>query len=67
LICEFVDDDIDFVLFDDGDKSGLLELRLKLLLLFGNDKTLELTSLSIPVASISLKKKLNKILLSINH
>jgi hypothetical protein len=56
LIWEFVDDDIDLVLFDDGDKSGLLELRLKLLLLFGNDKTLELTSLSIPVASISLKK-----------
>jgi len=42
---------------DDGDKSGLLELRLRLLLEFDVDNTLESRPLSLPGVSSSLEKK----------
>jgi hypothetical protein len=49
----FVDDDMDLLLIDDCDRSGLLELRLKLLLL-DNNWTLESRTCSLPTVSSSL-------------
>lgn len=50
------DDDMDLLLLDEGDRSGLLELRLKLLLV-GSDNMLESSALSIPAVSSSLERK----------
>jgi len=51
---------------DDGDKSGLLELRLRLLLEFDVDNTLESRPLSLPGVSSSLKKN-NYVVISMKY
>jgi hypothetical protein len=48
-------DHYDILLIDDEDKSGLLELRLRLLLEFDKDDTLESRTLSVPFVSNSLE------------
>lgn len=50
------DDDMDLLLLDEGDRSGLLELRLKLLFV-GSESMLESSALSIPAASSSLQRE----------
>jgi len=51
---------------DDGDKSGLLELRLRLVLEFDVDNTLESRALSLPGVSSSLEKN-NYVVISMKY
>lgn len=59
-----VDDDMERVLSDDGDRSGLLVLRLKFLLLVNANRLESRLLLSEPAVSSSLKRTKAKSILS---
>jgi hypothetical protein len=50
-----VEEMIDLLLMDEEDRSGLLELRLRLLFELDTDETLESSALSVPMISNSLE------------